>query len=177
VRPGARFRARRRGSNSERADRLLVEHLREEFSQLDFKAGARPFSLTGTVRQLLETEGCFGRIAVSSGGDKAKPVWILAFDKTPESNWRVGWHQVRVIAVKHRRDLPGFGTWTLKGGIPHVEAPLEILREMFSLRLHLDDCGSDNGAFRVPGGWAGSQMPKDGKPPRPWRSQSAKLPM
>jgi hypothetical protein len=131
VRPGARFRARRRGSNSERADRLLVEHLREEFSQLDFKAGARPFSLTGTVRQLLETEGCFGRIAVSIGGAKSKPVRVLAFDKTPESNWSLGWHQDRVIVVKHRRDLLGFGTWTLKGDIPHVEAPLEYFGKYF----------------------------------------------
>jgi ectoine hydroxylase-related dioxygenase (phytanoyl-CoA dioxygenase family) len=106
------------------------------------------------VRRLLETDGCFGRIAASIGGAKARPVRVLAFDKTTESNWSLGWHQDRVIAVKHRRDMLGFGTWTLKGGIPHVEAPLEILREMFSLRLHLDDCGPDNGALKVlPGSW------------------------
>ena len=87
--------------------------------------------------------------------ESARPVRVLAFDKTPASNWNLGWHQDRVIAVKERGDIPGFGTWTLKNSVPHVEAPVEILRNMFSLRLHLDDCNTDNGALKMLVGSAG----------------------
>src|SRR5436190_8824773 len=44
----------------------------------------------------------------------------LFFDKTPTANWNLPWHQDLTIAVQARRDVPGFGPWTLKGGIPHA---------------------------------------------------------
>jgi hypothetical protein len=132
-----------------------IEELRQEFASLDFKAGARPFALSQLVSQLLASHGCFGLATKELGMESARPVRVLAFDKTPGSNWNLGWHQDRVIAVKVRRDIPGFGTWTLKNGVPHVEAPVEILRNMFSLRLHLDDCKADNGALKMLAGSAG----------------------
>ena len=132
-----------------------IEELRQEFASLDFKAGARPFALSQLVSQLLAPDGCFGLATKELGMESARPVRILAFDKTPVSNWNLGWHQDRVIAVKERRDVSRFGTWTLKNGIPHVEAPVEILRSMFSLRLHLDNCYADNGALKIMAGSAG----------------------
>ncbi len=123
--------------------------LREEFSRLEFKAGARPFALTSCVRQLISPAGCFGQALAELGLDNHFPVRVLAFDKTPQSNWNLGWHQDRVIAVKDRREADGFSNWTVKNGTPHVEAPVEILMHLLSLRLHLDDCGRSNGALKA----------------------------
>ena len=77
------------------------------------------------------------------------PVRSIFFDKTPEANWLVPWHQDLSIAVKERVDLPGYGPWSTKEGIPHVQPPTEILEAMVTLRLHLDDCDESNGALRV----------------------------
>ena len=37
----------------------------------------------------------------------------------------------------------------MKHGVVHVQPPLEILRDMTAVRLHLDPCDQDNGALRV----------------------------
>lgn len=58
-------------------------------------------------------------------GPLARPVRAVFFDKTPERNWSLGWHQDRTIAVKHRIDTPGFADWTHKSGIHHVVPPFE----------------------------------------------------
>jgi len=73
----------------------------------------------------------------------------IFFDKTPEANWLVPWHQDLSIAVKERGDFSGYGPWSVKEGVPHVHPPVEILENMVTLRLHLDDCDEENGALRV----------------------------
>jgi hypothetical protein len=124
-----------------------VEILRQEFSHLSFRAGARPFAASEAVKIQLAS-GCFKSALERLGLVGARPVRLLAFDKTPSSNWNLGWHQDRVIAVLDRVEVPGYQNWTIKNNIHHVEAPAEILAELFSLRLHLDDCDRDNGALK-----------------------------
>jgi ectoine hydroxylase-related dioxygenase (phytanoyl-CoA dioxygenase family) len=58
--------------------------------------------------------------------------------------------------VQDRRDVPGFGPWTTKDGVAHVQPPVEILRTMLAVRLHLDTSGPDNGPLRVLAGTHGS---------------------
>lgn len=82
-------------------------------------------------------------------GPEAFPVRGLLFDKTPEANWSVPWHRDLTIAVRERRDVPGYGPWTVKVGVPHVQPPLEVLRGMLTVRLHLDDCGPEHGPLAV----------------------------
>src|ERR1700688_924331 len=43
------------------------------------------------------------------------------FNKTQESNWKVAWHQDLTIIVQKRLEAPGFGPWTVKAGIVHVQ--------------------------------------------------------
>ena len=74
-------------------------------------------------------------------GPRAFAVRALFFDKTPGANWNLPWHQDVTIAVKERRDVAGFGPWTLKAGIHHVHAPGPLLARMVTIRIHLDDCG------------------------------------
>jgi ectoine hydroxylase-related dioxygenase (phytanoyl-CoA dioxygenase family) len=73
----------------------------------------------------------------------------ILFDKTPDANWRVVWHQELTIAVRERRDAIGFGPWSEKAGVPHVQPPATILERMLAVRVHLDDCTPDNGPVRV----------------------------
>jgi ectoine hydroxylase-related dioxygenase (phytanoyl-CoA dioxygenase family) len=77
------------------------------------------------------------------------PVRSIFFDKTPEANWLVPWHQDLSIAVKRRVDVSGYGPWSTKDGVPHVQPPMEILEAIVTLRLHLDDCDESNGPLRV----------------------------
>ncbi len=71
------------------------------------------------------------------------------FDKTARANWKVAWHQDLSIAVRRRADVSGFGPWSVKAGVPHVQPPVGVLENMLALRFHLDDSGQDNGALRV----------------------------
>jgi len=82
-------------------------------------------------------------------GPEAFAVRAIYFDKLPGANWKVPWHQDQTIAVKQRIDTPGFGPWSVKEGVPHVEPPTSILEKMLTVRIHLDDCTDDNGPLRV----------------------------
>jgi Phytanoyl-CoA dioxygenase (PhyH) len=107
--------------------------------------GARAFSIAPEVARLVEAGGLLVNIAAELMGAKPRAVRILYFDKTPDMNWAVPWHQDRTIAVASRIDVPGYAIWSLKAGVHHVEPPEAILSSIVSLRLHLDDCGPDNG--------------------------------
>jgi ectoine hydroxylase-related dioxygenase (phytanoyl-CoA dioxygenase family) len=82
-------------------------------------------------------------------GRFAFPVRAVLLDKIPDANWYVAWHQDLTIAVKKRIELPGFGPWSVKNGILHVQPPIEYLSRMLAVRLHLDDCPAENGALKV----------------------------
>ena len=106
-----------------------------------------------------------GAIRITSylGDLIGRPVWpvrALFFDKTPESNWRVPWHQDLTIAVARRIETPDFEGWSVKEEINHVQPPAWILEGMATLRLHLDDCDSFNGALKVfPGSHLFGKLP------------------
>ncbi|MBL9081185.1 MAG: phytanoyl-CoA dioxygenase family protein [Planctomycetales bacterium] len=78
-----------------------------------------------------------------------RPVRTIYFDKSPEANWLVAWHQDLTLALRERHEIPDFGPWSVKEGIPHVQPPAELLARMITVRLHLDDADTDNGALRV----------------------------
>ena len=82
-------------------------------------------------------------------GSEPALVRSLLFDKTPEANWNVAWHQDLTIAVRERIEVPGFTAWSVKAGVPHCQPPDEVLARMVAVRLHLDPCAADNGTLRV----------------------------
>jgi len=88
-------------------------------------------------------------IAASILGCQARPVSATLFDKSPERNWSLGWHQVRTIALRARIDTPGFTDWTVKAGIAHVVPPSVILDRMLTLRIHLDPVGPENAPLLI----------------------------
>jgi ectoine hydroxylase-related dioxygenase (phytanoyl-CoA dioxygenase family) len=82
-------------------------------------------------------------------GSAAFPVRGILFDKQEGANWKVPWHQDVTIAVKNRAEVDGYGPWSIKQEVVHVQPPANILEAMLSVRLHLDDCPKSNGALRV----------------------------
>ena len=82
-------------------------------------------------------------------GPKLIPVRGILFDKIPDANWKVPWHQDVTLAVQEKVEVDGFGPWSIKADVRHVQPPVGILEGMISMRLHLDDCGEENGALRV----------------------------
>lgn len=80
------------------------------------RAGVRLYGIDG-LAALAGVHGAIGRIAAGRLGRQARPVRAILFDKSPATNWALGWHQDRTIIVRERRDVPGFGPWTRKRGI------------------------------------------------------------
>lgn len=88
-------------------------------------------------------------------------VRAILFDKVEGANWKIPWHQDITIPVRERHEVEGYGPWSTKEGIPHAQAPTRILQKMVAIRLHLDDCLSDNGPLRVvPGSHLAGRMKK-----------------
>jgi ectoine hydroxylase-related dioxygenase (phytanoyl-CoA dioxygenase family) len=73
----------------------------------------------------------------------------IYFDKPPTSNWYVAYHQDLTISVKDKADTEGYGPWTKKQAQFAVQPPVELLENIFTLRIHLDDTNEDNGALKV----------------------------
>jgi hypothetical protein len=74
----------------------------------------------------------------------------LYFDKPPGQTWALPWHKDLTVAVRDNR-LPsrGFTKPTTKAGVPHAEAPQQLLEAMLTVRIHLDDVTEENGPLKV----------------------------
>jgi hypothetical protein len=117
-------------------------------SALKGRSGVRVFGQQALI-DVLGKEGTLGRVAARLLGEGADPVRAIIFDKTTETNWSVAWHQDRTIAVRARYDAPGFGPWSIKAGVVHVEPPFEVTAGMITIRAHLDDCDVQNGPLMI----------------------------
>jgi hypothetical protein len=82
-------------------------------------------------------------------GTAALPFRATLFDKSPTSNWLVVWHQDTALPLCLRREVPGWGPWSIKDGVNYAHAPASALRQVLALRLHLDDSIAENGPLRV----------------------------
>ncbi|MDQ7962101.1 phytanoyl-CoA dioxygenase family protein [Flavobacterium lindanitolerans] len=82
-------------------------------------------------------------------GENAFIVKSIYFDKPEESNWFVAYHQDLTISVNKKEDVEGFGPWTSKHNQFAVQPPIEILENIFTIRIHLDDTNENNGALKV----------------------------
>ncbi|MDD4928477.1 MAG: phytanoyl-CoA dioxygenase family protein [Gallionella sp.] len=76
-------------------------------------------------------------------------VRAIYFDKSPDNNWFVTWHQDKTVAVSSRFKADGWGPWSIKSGALHVQPPVEVLKKMVTIRVHLDDATVSNGCLKV----------------------------
>ncbi|MBE7174206.1 MAG: phytanoyl-CoA dioxygenase family protein [Williamsia sp.] len=82
-------------------------------------------------------------------GGKYFVVKSIYFDKPPTSNWYVSYHQDLTISVDKKPELTGFEFWTTKQNQFAVQPPLDFLRNIVTIRIHLDDTDENNGALKV----------------------------
>lgn len=77
-------------------------------------------------------------------------VRVLYFDKPSDRSWYLPWHKDLTIAVKDN-SLPTthFSKPTCKAGVDHVEASEQLLENMLTLRIHLDEVTNSNGPLEV----------------------------
>jgi hypothetical protein len=130
----------------------LIDELRELVLNSSRRAGLRDVLRVSPLSRTLANSDSIRSLIKPVLGEGAKCVRGLYFDKRREANWKVTWHQDLTIAVKQRLDLPGYGPWSQKAGILHVQPPAKVLERMLTLRLHLDDANETNGAlFVLPG--------------------------
>lgn len=130
-------------------DASAVEELRLRFDESS--RSERNLLRESQIRDLARSSAV-RRIVESVLGRKCFAVRATFFNKTPASNWTVVWHQDVTIAVRERRETAetvGFGPWTMKAGVPHVQPTGVVLSGMLALRLHFDCSGRDNGPLRV----------------------------
>jgi ectoine hydroxylase-related dioxygenase (phytanoyl-CoA dioxygenase family) len=79
----------------------------------------------------------------------AIPFKATLFEKSPEANWLVSWHQDTALPMSQRLDVAGWGPWSKKSGVTYGHAPGHVLARVIALRVHLDDSTVDNGPLRV----------------------------
>jgi ectoine hydroxylase-related dioxygenase (phytanoyl-CoA dioxygenase family) len=79
----------------------------------------------------------------------AVAIQAIAFDKTPDTNWKVAWHQDLMFPFADKVSSPGYELPSCKSGIHYARPPLDVLEDLLAVRLHLDDCGESNGPLRV----------------------------
>jgi len=80
---------------------------------------------------------------------EARPFRATLFDKSPSSNWLVVWHQDTALPLLERREVLGWGPWSVKEGVIYAHAPATALEQVLALRVHLDESSDRNGPLRV----------------------------
>jgi hypothetical protein len=126
-----------------------IDALRDEADRVATEAGS------ACVRHLRDRSSMFRDLARSPEilgllpAYGLQPVRSILFDKTPLENWPVAWHQDLTICTAAKIPCEGYGPWSMKDGIPHVQPPVELLEQMVTVRIHLDPTDADNGALRV----------------------------
>ncbi len=127
-------------------DEATVELLSKQFD--DTRCPERNLLSVPSVRALA-TSRPVREIMEAVLGPECFAVRGIFFNKTRSSNWKVVWHQDLTIAVRERADVSGFGPWTMKAGILHVQPPLELMSGLLAIRLHVDESSIYNGPLRV----------------------------
>ena len=132
----------------------LLQELQQEEPQKSSHAGQGMYAL----RNLFQTIPNIRTLAMSRPvqtlvepffGADCFAVRAIYFDKLPNANWKVPWHQDLSVALTAQRDCAGFGPWSQKAGVAHAQAPVSLLEGMLTIRLHLDACYKENGPLRV----------------------------
>lgn len=150
-------------------DETTVELLGKQFDDARYPErnllsipSIRDVAVSQRVRKIME----------SILGPECFAVRGIFFNKTRSSNWKVVWHQDLTIAVSQRADVTGFGPWTRKTGILHVQPPQDVMTGLLAIRLHLDESAIENGPLRVlPGSHRYGRL--SAEQIRNWRKESA----
>ncbi|MEM9949577.1 MAG: phytanoyl-CoA dioxygenase family protein [Cyanobacteria bacterium P01_D01_bin.36] len=81
--------------------------------------------------------------------NNAKAIQSTYFKKSSEHNWLVSTHRDQFIPVKQQVNHPSWTAWTEKEGVTFVRPPIDVLKSLVIVRLHLEDNTVNNGPLRV----------------------------
>lgn len=112
------------------------------------KAGVRHALCHEAIRNLAVDPRLLN-VAQEIVGNEATAFRATLFDKSPQANWLVVWHQDTALPLRLRRDAPGWGPWSIKEGVAYAHAPATALSKVIALRVHLDDSNEGNGPLKV----------------------------
>ncbi|PCJ31708.1 MAG: hypothetical protein COA90_05435 [Gammaproteobacteria bacterium] len=122
-----------------------IESLDSEYPKHGIRNAEKKLS---SVKKLINSDLLRDKAEIYLSG-KAEVVRVIVFDKTPDKNWLVTWHQDKTISVSDNKNIAGWGPWTLKDGIHHVQPKLEVLEDMVTFRIHLDEASEANGCLKI----------------------------
>jgi hypothetical protein len=136
---------------------LLPDLLSDGEARACTRAAAPSATLSGGTRTLLQSDWCAALVQRLRHHAMLAPllppgavaVQCTYFEKSTGRNWLVPWHQDLSVPVAERVENPALRGWSLKEGVLQVQPPAAVLEQVVAVRLHLDDCGPDDGPLRV----------------------------
>lgn len=88
-------------------------------------------------------------IARETLGTTAIPYKATLFEKNPNANWSIVWHQDTALPLETTFEHPEWGPWSRKDCLAYAHAPTWALARVVALRLHLDAATDTNGPLRI----------------------------
>lgn len=128
--------------------RLLAERCE---SEIESEIGTRNLLKHGWARELAQ------KLIQNESLKPLMPENAIAvqcnyFAKNVQNNWSVTLHRDLSIPVKSQIISKDWGGWSEKEGVLYAQPPKQVLAEMVSVRLHLEDNNSENGALQLVAG-------------------------
>ena len=99
-------------------------------------------------KELTQTIRLHHAIAAALPHD-AVAVQCTYFEKSHGQNWLVPLHQDLSIPVRQKIEHPELSGWSEKEGSVFVQPPVAVLQQLVAVRLHIDECGVDDGPLRI----------------------------
>lgn len=73
----------------------------------------------------------------------------ILFNKRPQRNWPVSWHQDLALVCSDPQQFPQIKTWREKSGLYHHQGHRLALESMLTLRILIDSARHDNGCLQL----------------------------
>lgn len=130
----------------------VLDHI--DTTRENFRKSEDLFAIRQFLKEIPEIKdlifnGNIKKVVKEIFGEKYFVVKSIYFDKPETSNWYVAYHQDLTISVDKKLELSGFGPWTTKQNQFAVQPPLNVLENIYTIRIHLDDTDENNGALKV----------------------------
>ena len=140
--------------SKEEINRIVKEIENADRSSDTFRVSKDLFAIRQFLNELPETRNLIfnqklNKIISKIFGDNYFVVKSIYFDKPESSNWYVAYHQDLTISVDKKISSKDFGPWTKKQNQFAVQPPIYILKNIYTIRIHLDHTNFENGALKV----------------------------
>lgn len=110
--------------------------------------GARYLLALPFCRQLADEVHSHPAIAALVATDSVA-IQCTYFEKSAGRNWLVPLHQDLSVPVQNRTDDARLRAWSNKADGMYVQPPVSLLEQLVAVRVHLDDCGENDGPLRI----------------------------